>query len=71
MPSATHTDLSPELLEHMKAIKAKAVQYGLDFFEVVFEVPGPISLGLFVALLAASFSAGSRGCSAGTFACAD
>lgn len=38
MPSATHTDLSPELLEHMKAIKAKAVQYGLDFFEVVFEV---------------------------------
>jgi len=35
MPS---TDLSPELLEHMKAIKARAIQYGLDFFEVVFEV---------------------------------
>ena len=32
------TDLSPELLAHMQAIKAKAVEYGLDFFEVVFEV---------------------------------
>ncbi len=39
MPRGTpHTDLSPELLEHMKAIKAKAIEYGLDFFEVVFEV---------------------------------
>jgi stage V sporulation protein R len=34
----TSTDLSPELLEHMRAIKAKAIEYGLDFFEVVFEV---------------------------------
>ena len=33
-----HTDLSPELLEHMQRIKAKAIEYGLDFFEVVFEV---------------------------------
>ena len=33
-----HTDLSPELLEHMRAIKAKAAEYGLDFFEVVYEV---------------------------------
>lgn len=39
MPRGTpHTDLSPELLEHMRAIKAKAREYGLDFFEVVFEV---------------------------------
>ena len=33
-----HTELSPELLEHMQRIKAKALEYGLDFFEVVFEV---------------------------------
>ena len=32
------TDLPPELLEHMVRIKAKALEYGLDFFEVVFEV---------------------------------
>ncbi len=32
------TDLSPELLAHMQAIKAKAIEYGLDFYEVVFEV---------------------------------
>lgn len=38
MPGVTHTDLSPELLEHMRAIKAKAVEYGLTFYEVVFEV---------------------------------
>ncbi len=38
MPGTPHTDLSPELLAHMQAIKAKAVEYGLDFFEVVFEV---------------------------------
>ena len=38
MATTTHTDLSPELLEHMKAIKAKAISYGLDFFEVVYEV---------------------------------
>ncbi len=38
MSSPTSTDLSPELLEHMKKIKAKAIEYGLDFFEVVFEV---------------------------------
>lgn len=34
----TNTDLPPELLAHMNAIKAKAREYGLDFFEVVFEV---------------------------------
>ncbi|VAX41187.1 FIG004684: SpoVR-like protein, partial [hydrothermal vent metagenome] len=39
MPRGTpHTDLSPELLEHMLAIKAKAREYGLDFFEVIYEV---------------------------------
>ncbi|HLO42058.1 MAG TPA: SpoVR family protein [Phycisphaerales bacterium] len=38
MPSTPHTDLSPELLEHMQRIKAKAIEYGLDFYEVVFEV---------------------------------
>jgi stage V sporulation protein R len=31
------TDLEPALLEHMQRIKAKAVEYGLDFFEVVYE----------------------------------
>jgi stage V sporulation protein R len=38
MPGSPHTDLSPELLAHMQAIKAKAIEYGLDFHEVVFEV---------------------------------
>ena len=38
MPVMTSTDLSPELLAHMQAIKAKAIEYGLDFYEVVFEV---------------------------------
>ena len=38
MPAVTSTDLSPELLAHMQAIKAKAIEYGLDFYEVVFEV---------------------------------
>ncbi len=38
MPGTPHTDLSPELLAHMQAIKAKAVEYGLDFYEVVYEV---------------------------------
>ena len=37
-PRMHTTDLSPELREHMAAIKAKASEYGLDFFEVVFEV---------------------------------
>jgi stage V sporulation protein R len=39
MPPTTmnSSDLGPELLAHMKAIKAKAIEYGLDFFEVVFE----------------------------------
>ncbi len=36
--ATTSTDLSPELVEHMRAIKAKAIEYGLDFYEVVFEV---------------------------------
>jgi stage V sporulation protein R len=36
--STPSTDLSPELLAHMQAIKAKAIEYGLDFYEVVFEV---------------------------------
>jgi stage V sporulation protein R len=34
----TNTDLTPELREHMAAIKARAIEYGLDFYEVVFEV---------------------------------
>jgi stage V sporulation protein R len=38
MPGTPHTNLSPELADHMKAIKSRAVEYGLDFFEVVFEV---------------------------------
>jgi stage V sporulation protein R len=38
MPGTPHTDLSPELLEHMVRIKAKALEYGLDPFEVVYEV---------------------------------
>ncbi len=38
MAAMSSTDLSPELLEHMKAIKAKAIHYGLDFFEVIYEV---------------------------------
>lgn len=37
MPSLPSTDLTPELLEHMEAIKAKALEYGLDFFEVIYE----------------------------------
>ncbi|MDX9912665.1 MAG: SpoVR family protein [Phycisphaerales bacterium] len=40
MPTLPSTDLSSELLAHMQAIKAKAIEYGLDFFEVVFEVLG-------------------------------
>jgi stage V sporulation protein R len=39
MPARLHsTDLTAELHEHQRAIKAKAQDYGLDFFEVVFEV---------------------------------
>jgi stage V sporulation protein R len=38
VPTLRSTDLSPELVEHMNAIKARAISYGLDFFEVVFEV---------------------------------
>ncbi|MFN0010538.1 MAG: SpoVR family protein [Phycisphaerales bacterium] len=38
MPRTVSTDLPPDLLEHMGRIKAKAMEYGLDFFEVVFEV---------------------------------
>lgn len=38
MARGVSTDLSPELLDHMTRIKARAVDYGLDFFEVVFEV---------------------------------
>lgn len=38
MAGTPRTDLSPELLAHMTAIKAKATEYGLDFHEVVFEV---------------------------------
>ncbi|MBA4038728.1 MAG: SpoVR family protein [Planctomyces sp.] len=38
MPGAPKTDLTPELLDHMHAIRARAMEYGLDFFEVVFEV---------------------------------
>ena len=38
MPGTPHTDLSPELLAHKKAIEAKAKEYGLTFPEVIFEV---------------------------------
>jgi stage V sporulation protein R len=38
MPFRRNSDLPAPLLEHMQAIKAKAIEYGLDFFEVVFEV---------------------------------
>jgi len=38
MPAMPHTELTPELHGHMQAIKAKAMSYGLDFFEVVYEV---------------------------------
>jgi len=38
MPFRRNSDLPPPLLAHMQAIKAKAAEYGLDFFEVVFEV---------------------------------
>ena len=34
----THTDLPPVLREPMLAIKAKAIEYALDFHEVIFEV---------------------------------
>jgi len=36
--SSARTDRTRELAEHVEAIQAKARQYGLDFFEVVFEV---------------------------------
>ncbi|USO00075.1 MAG: SpoVR family protein [Phycisphaeraceae bacterium] len=36
-PTMNSSDLGPELLAHMKAIKAKAIEYGLDFFEVIYE----------------------------------
>jgi stage V sporulation protein R len=38
MPGAANTMLSPELADWMRAIKAKAIEYGLDFFEVIYEV---------------------------------
>ena len=38
MPATPNTSLPPELAAHMHAIKARAAEYGLDFFEVVFEV---------------------------------
>lgn len=38
MPGTPHTDLSPELLAHKRAIEAKAKEYGLNFPEVIFEV---------------------------------
>lgn len=38
MPGTPNTELSPELLAYKKAIEAKAREYGLDFFEVVYEV---------------------------------
>ncbi|MBY0311153.1 MAG: SpoVR family protein [Phycisphaerales bacterium] len=38
MPSTANTQLSPELFEWMQAIRAKAIEYGLDFYEVVYEV---------------------------------
>ncbi len=38
MPGATNTMLSPELADWMRQIKAKAIEYGLDFHEVIYEV---------------------------------
>ena len=38
MPSTTSTQLPQELLDWMRAIKAKAVEYGLDFYEVIYEI---------------------------------
>lgn len=38
MTVRTNTDLPPVLREHMAAIKERAREYGLDFFDVVFEV---------------------------------
>jgi stage V sporulation protein R len=38
MALTTSTDLSHELLQHMQAIKAKALEYGLSFYEVIYEV---------------------------------
>lgn len=38
MPAHPSTDLSPELVDWMNAIKAKAIEYGLDFYEVIYEV---------------------------------
>ena len=45
------TDLPPELLEHKIAIEAKAREYGLDFFEVVFEASIPTMKGTYCWLL--------------------
>jgi len=36
--TSSKTDLTRELAEHAEAIKAKAIEYGLDFYETVFEV---------------------------------
>ena len=38
MSGRRNTDLPPALRDHMLAIQAKAREYGLDFFDVVFEV---------------------------------
>src|SRR6476619_3923854 len=38
MPAAPHTDLTPELLAHKRAIEPQAKEYGLTFFECVCEV---------------------------------
>jgi hypothetical protein len=45
--SRTKTELPAELKAKMEAIRAKAREYGLDFFEVVYEVPGAPTTGLF------------------------
>ena len=37
MSARLTTDLPKELLDHMQRIKARAIEYGLDFHEVVFE----------------------------------
>ncbi|MBY0261630.1 MAG: SpoVR family protein, partial [Phycisphaerales bacterium] len=38
-PTPSHsTALSPELQAHKEAIQAKAIEYGLDFYDVVYEV---------------------------------
>src|SRR5437899_267504 len=38
MPGTPHTDLSPELLAHMQAIKKNAIEYGLNFLDACLSI---------------------------------